>query len=290
MVAPGAMPQGALAGDAAALGRLRERAGSDPKAAVREAARQFEALFMQEVMKSLRAATLSTGGLDNEGSKLGTEMLDQQFAQQLAGLPGGLSDAIVRQLERHLDPAALTAAPAAAAATARLPAVVAPGPAGAPSRNAAEFVARHTSAARAAEAATGIPAAFMIGQAAHETGWGRQQIVGADGTPSHNLFGIKAGADWKGRVVEAATTEVIDGRAVRTVARFRAYGNAAESFADYARLMQGSPRYREVLAQRSDAAAFAGSLQRAGYATDPDYAAKLTRVINTTLRLQRAAG
>jgi flagellar protein FlgJ len=288
MAAPMAVPQGGLAGDAAALARLRERAGSDPKAAVREAARQFEALFMQEVMKSLRAATLGTGSLDNEGSKLGTEMLDQQFAQQLAGLPGGLSEAIVRQLERHLDPAAATAMPTAAAAHRPLP--TAPGPAGAPSRNAAEFVARHTAAARAAEAASGIPAAFMIGQAAHETGWGRQQIVAADGTPSHNLFGIKAGADWKGRVVEAATTEVIDGRAVRTVARFRAYASAAESFADYARLMQGSPRYREVLAQRGDAAAFAGSLQRAGYATDPDYAAKLTRVINTTLRLQRAAG
>jgi flagellar protein FlgJ len=288
MAAPMAVPQGGLAGDAAALARLRERAGSDPKAAVREAARQFEALFMQEVMKSLRAATLGTGSLDNEGSKLGTEMLDQQFAQQLAGLPGGLSEAIVRQLERHLDPAAATAVPTAAAAHRPLP--PAPGPAGMPSRNAAEFVERHTAAARAAEAASGIPAAFMIGQAAHETGWGRQQIVAADGTPSHNLFGIKAGADWKGRVVEAATTEVIDGRAVRTVARFRAYASAAESFADYARLMQGSPRYREVLAQRGDAAAFAGSLQRAGYATDPDYAAKLTRVINTTLRLQRAAG
>jgi flagellar protein FlgJ len=298
MAAPMAVPQGALAGDAAALARLRERAGSDPKAAVREAARQFEALFMQEVMKSMRAATLATGSLDNEGSKLGTEMLDQQFAQQLAGLPGGLSEAIVRQLERHLDPVPPTSSGAASGAVigagtpaaARPLALTMPGPAGAPSRNAAEFVERHTPAARAAEAASGIPAAFMIGQAAHETGWGRQQIVGADGTASHNLFGIKAGADWKGRVVEAATTEVIDGRAVRTVARFRAYANAAESFADYARLMQGSPRYREVLAQRGDAAAFAGSLQRAGYATDPAYAAKLTRVINTTLRLQRAAG
>jgi flagellar protein FlgJ len=290
MAGPAAVPGAPLAADATALARLRERAGSDPKAAVREAARQFEALFMQEVMKSLRAATLAAGSLDNEGSKLGTEMLDQQFAQQLAGLPGGLSDAIVRQLERHLDPA--LAAPASRAAPAAAPALPLPpaGPAGAPSRQAAEFVERHTGAARAAESATGIPAAFMIGQAAHETGWGRREIRAADGTASNNLFGIKAGAGWTGRVVEAATTEVVDGRALRTVARFRAYASPAESFADYARLMQASPRYREVLAQRGDAAAFAGSLQRAGYATDPDYASKLTRVINTALRVQRAAG
>jgi flagellar protein FlgJ len=290
MAGTAAVPGAPLAADATALARLRERAGSDPKAAVREAARQFEALFMQEVMKSMRAATLAAGSLDNEGSKLGTEMLDQQFAQQLAGLPGGLSDAIVRQLERHLDPAlaspALRAGPSAAPALPLLPA----GPAGAPSRHAAEFVERHTDAARAAEAASGIPAAFMIGQAAHETGWGRREIRAADGSASNNLFGIKAGADWKGRVVEAATTEVVDGHARRTVARFRAYASPAESFADYARLMQNSPRYREVLAQRGDAAAFAGSLQRAGYATDPDYASKLTRVINTALRVQRAAG
>lgn len=283
----------ALAGDAAALARLRSAAGSDPKAAVREAARQFEALFMQEVMKSLRAATLASGSLDNEGSKLGTEMLDQQFAQQLAGLPGGLGDAIVRQLERQMGAGAAAPLLVPGGSTdglQRQPAAAPAGPAGAPSRNAADFVARHRAAAQAAEAATGIPAAFMIGQAAHESGWGRRDIRAADGTPSHNLFGIKAGAGWKGAVVEAVTTEVVDGRPVRTVARFRAYASAAESFADYARLMQGSPRYREVLAQGRDAAGFAGALQRAGYATDPDYAAKLTRVINTTLRLQRATG
>lgn len=282
----GAAGSGAIAGDAAALSRLRERATSDPKAALREAAKQFEALFMQEVMKSLRAATLASGSLDNEGSKLGTEMLDQQFALQLSGMPGGLSDAIARQLERQMG---ATMPPATAAGAA--PAATAPaGPAGVPSRNAAEFVERHTAAARAAEEATGISAAFMIGQAAHETGWGRYEIRRADGTPSNNLFGLKAGPDWQGPVAEATTTEVVDGRAVKTVARFRAYADAAESFADYARLMKASPRYREVLAQGRDAAGFATSLQRAGYATDPAYAEKLTRVINTALRLQRAAG
>ena len=272
-----------LAGDTQSLAALRAKAGSDPKAAVREVAKQFEALFMQELMKSMRAATVRSGMLDSEGEKLGTEMLDQQFATRLTGMPGGLSDAIVRQLERQMGAMAapVTAAPVSTSALQPQRATRIP------DRSAADFVQRHTQAAQAAEAATGIPAAFMIGQAAHESGWGRREILNADGSPSNNLFGIKAGADWKGPVAETTTTEYVDGRAVKTVARFRAYASPAESFADYARLMKDSPRYQQVLAQAQDAGSFASGLQRAGYATDPAYAEKLTRVINTTLRLQR---
>ena len=272
-----------LAGDTQSLAALRAKVGSDPKAAVREVAKQFEALFMQELMKSMRAATVRSGMLDSEGEKLGTEMLDQQFATRLTGMPGGLSDAIVRQLERQMGAMAapVTAAPVSTSALQPQRATRIP------DRSAADFVQRHTQAAQAAEAATGIPAAFMIGQAAHESGWGRREILNADGSPSNNLFGIKAGADWKGPVAETTTTEYVDGRAVKTVARFRAYASPAESFADYARLMKDSPRYQQVLAQAQDAGSFASGLQRAGYATDPAYAEKLTRVINTTLRLQR---
>jgi peptidoglycan hydrolase FlgJ len=278
-----------LASDVNSLAGLRARANADPKAAVREVAKQFEALFMQELMKSMRAATLASGTLDNEGSKLGTEMLDQQFATQMTGLRGGLADAIMQQLERQmgLAPAAAPSAAAAAAASAapatatpeRLPRI--------PDKSAAAFVQQHTEAAQAAEAKTGIAAAFMIGQAAHESGWGRKEIRQADGSPSHNLFGIKAGPDWKGAVAETMTTEVVNGQAVKGVARFRAYDSYAEAFADYARLLTHSPRYQQVLATGQDAGAFAAGLQRAGYATDPAYADKLTRVINTTLRLQR---
>jgi len=272
-----------LAGNAQSLAALRGRAATDPKAAVREVAKQFEALFMQELMKSMRAATLSSGMLDNEGSKLGTDLLDQQFATQMTGLPGGLSEAITRQLERQMGMApgpipVPTAAPLQPERAVRIP-----------DQSAAGFVQQHTQAAQAAERATGIPAAFMIGQAAHESGWGRREIRNADGTPSHNLFGIKAGGDWKGAVAETTTTEYVGGRAVKTVARFRAYASHAESFADYARLMKDSPRYQRVLAQGQDAGSFAAGLQRAGYATDPAYAEKLTRVINTALRLQRAS-
>jgi flagellar protein FlgJ len=284
LTTPSPSTSAALSGDAQSLAALRSRAVSDPKTAVREVAKQFEALFMQELMKSMRAATLSSGMLENEGSKLGTDLLDQQFATQMTGLPGGLSEAITRQLERQMGmtpgpiPVPAKTLPLLPERSVRIP-----------DKAAAGFVQQHTQAAQAAEGATGIPAAFMIGQAAHESGWGRREILNADGTPSHNLFGIKAGADWKGAVAETTTTEFVDGRAVKTVARFRAYASHAESFADYARLMKNSPRYQPVLAQGQDAGSFAAGLQRAGYATDPAYAEKLTRVINTTLRLQRVS-
>ena len=273
-----------LAGDAQSLAALRTRAVTDPKSAVREVAKQFEALFMQELMKSMRAATLSSGMLDNEGSKLGTDLLDRQFATQMTGLPGGLSEAITRQLERQMGMApGLIPVPATNLSLQPERAVRIP------DKSAAGFVQQHSQAAQAAERASGIPAAFMIGQAAHESGWGRREIRHADGSASHNLFGIKAGADWKGPVAETATTEYVDGRAVKTVARFRAYASHAESFADYARLVKDSPRYQQVLSQGQDVGSFAAGLQRAGYATDPAYAEKLTRVINTALRLQRAS-
>ena len=151
-------------------------------------------------------------------------------------------------------------------------------------------MAEHQDAARQVEAQTGIPAGFLIAQAAHESGWGRRDIRHADGSPSHNLFGIKAGPGWKGAVAEVTTTEYINGRATKVKAKFRAYDSPEAAFADYARLMQNNPRYEQVMAKASsgDARQWASGLQRAGYATDPAYADKLTRVINTTLRLQRS--
>lgn len=279
-----------LAFDARSLDALRSRAAADPKSAVRETARQFEALFMQELMKSMRATTLASAdapGATGASGAFGSEMLDQQYAQQLAGLPGGLHEAITRHLERQMGlapgpiPAAGSANPTVAPLDGR--------PTRLPQKGAAGFVEQHQAAARAAEAQTGIPATFMIAQAAHETGWGRKEIRHADGSPAYNLFGIKAGAGWKGPVAEITTTEFVDGRAHKVVARFRAYASHAESFADYARLMKNSPRYAAVT-QADTPREFAQGLQNAGYATDPAYADKLTRVINTTLRLQRTTG
>jgi flagellar protein FlgJ len=293
-----------LAADARSVDGLRTLAGRDPQAAVKEVAKQFESLFMQELLKSMRQSTMASGLLDNQASELGTEMLDAQYAQKMSGLPGGLADVIARQLARQMGlPADRTAAPAvpagaspanaapanAATATPRAAAEVdAPRrtrAAGAADRQA--FVARHEQAAKAAEAATGIPATFMLAQAALETGWGRRDIRRADGSPSHNVFGIKATPGWTGPVAEVTTTEYLGGVARKVKAKFRAYASVDEAFADYARLMTRSKRYAPVLEQSTSAHGFAHGLQRAGYATDPAYATKLASVIDTTLRLQR---
>ncbi len=264
----------------ASIDALRASAAKDPKAAIKEAAKQFEALFMQQLMKSMRDATLASGMLDNETSSLGTEMLDTQFATKLTGMKGGLSEVIARQLERQMSDAApaVPATPQTAAPTGRSPATP------------AAFVEQHSDAAEAAEKATGIPAAFMVAQAAHESGWGKREIRHADGSSAHNLFGIKAGPGWKGPVAEVTTTEYVDGQAKKVTAKFRAYGSYAESFADYARMISTSPRYTGVMQATGSAVGFAQNLQKAGYATDPAYADKLARTINTTLRLQRAMG
>ena len=118
----------------------------------------------------------------------------------------------------------------------------------------------------------------MVAQAALETGWGKSEPRGPNGRPSFNLFGIKAGRSWSGPVVEASTTEIVDGQPQRQVERFRAYASYAEAFNDYARLLTANPRYAAVLGNQ-DAGGFARALQQAGYATDPMYAAKLERII-----------
>lgn len=303
-------------GDARALANLRHTANADPKAAVREAAKQFEGIFMQQLMKSMRDASMSSGMLDNSGTKLGTEMLDAQFATQMTGRPGGLSEMIARQLERQLgEPLANIAADAAKAAAEKgtaHPGTLdrgAPDKAGRRGLAAGEgkpdtaraplealsgkerqksFLRVHGEAAKAAEAATGIPANFMVAQAAHESGWGRHEIKHRDGSTSFNVFGIKAGPGWKGPVAEVTTTEYVNGQPHKVKAKFRAYGSYEEAFTDYARMMKNNPRYSKVVANASTAQGFAQGLQKAGYATDPAYADKLTRMINTTLRLQRA--
>lgn len=258
---------------------LRAAAARDPKASIRETAKQFESLFMQEVMKSMRASTLSSGMLENSATQLGTEMLDTQFAGKMTGLPGGLTDAITRQLQRQMGVAAEPAKPLQP-----LPALakknIAP--------HVQSFIQKHDDAAKAAEVQTGIPASFMIAQAAHESGWGKREITGKDGTPSFNVFGIKATAGWTGKVAEVQTTEYINGKPQKVMAKFRAYDSYEDSFKDYARLIGTNSRYKDVVAKADTAEGFARGLQKAGYATDPDYASKLARVINTTVRVQRA--
>ncbi len=130
---------------------------------------------------------------------------------------------------------------------------------------------------------TGIPAKFLLGQAALESGWGKHEIKALDGSTSHNVFGIKASKNWKGKTVEALTTEYVNGVAQQRVEKFRAYDSYAAAFKDYATLITKNPRYQNVVANAGDASSFAQGLQRAGYATDPQYANKLTKIIKHSL-------
>jgi peptidoglycan hydrolase FlgJ len=276
-----------LSSDTRSVEQLKSTASRDPKAAVKETARQFEALFMQEVMKSMRQATTSSGMMDNSATQMGGEMLDQQYAAKMTGLPGGLSQAIERHLQRQLG-VKDGELPTAKGATKvqQLPQLAVKNV----QPHVQDFILKHDGAAKAAQASTGIPASFMIAQAAHESGWGKREILNKDGSSSFNVFGIKAGANWTGKVAEVQTTEYVDGKPMKVTAKFRAYGSYEEAFKDYARLIGNNDRYRDVVAKANTGSAegFAKGLQKAGYATDPDYATKLARTINTTMRVQRA--
>ena len=289
------MPASAgLAADAQSLGALKRQAGKDGQTAIKETAKQFESLFMRELIKSMREATVKSGMLDSPGGDLGTDLLDQQFAVQMSGQPGGLSYAIALQLSRQMGGQSADTAtsglksPTHSMATASQSIGISAGKAvRTPTESQTSFVQKHTQVAREVEKSSGIPASFLLGQAGHETGWGKHEIKVKGGEPSHNLFGIKAGASWTGKTADVTTTEFINGVPQKRVARFRAYDSYADAFKDYARMINESPRYAKARQQTGSAQAFASGLQKAGYATDPDYATKLSRAINTTQAIQR---
>ncbi len=289
-----------MALDAHSLDALRTQAKRNPEQALKAASIQFEAVFLQTLFKSMRDATTQDGLLDSEQTRMYTSMLDQQMAQSLSVRGIGLADVMLRQLRRGSD------LEAARQPTVALPAEIAPvvsakashssvaptpiakvGDANAISVDtSSSFVSRMKTHAVEASKMTGIPVDFLIGQAALESGWGSREIRAVDGNPSYNLFGIKAGRHWKGATVDIVTTEYAEGVPGKTVQKFRAYPSYAEAFRDYASLIQGNPRYASALKQ-GDSAAFAQELQRAGYATDPRYAEKLTQVLNSA-RLRQA--
>lgn len=295
---------GKFALDTKGMGELKQSAKAGSPEALKGAATQFEAMFINMMMKSMRDATPQDGMLDSQQTKMFTGMLDQQMSQKMAKRGVGLADMLIRQLSAQSQVQALAgtdgAAPTPDAAAMLLktgPAALlapagAPDAAGGAGRAASgriqaphvrAFQDKLASHAQEAEAATGIPAKFMLGQAALETGWGKRQIQNADGSSSNNLFGIKAGPGWTGKVATAVTTEYVNGVPRTRIEKFRAYDSPADSFKDYAKLITNNPRYEKVLAHAGDASTFAHGLQRAGYATDPLYAAKLSRIIRNNL-------
>jgi flagellar protein FlgJ len=269
---------GALATDPRALEALKRESRTRPEQAVKAAASQFEQMFVQMLLKSMREATPQFDPLAGSSGQMFQAMLDQQWARSIAEKGIGLAPLVEKQLSRNVKPAARSAEPGVARADAG------PAPAAGEAADRAEgFLRRMLKPAQQASRATGLPPAFILGQAALESGWGRHEIRAANGAPTHNVFGIKAGAGWQGASVEALTTEYVNGRPRRSIERFRAYGSYEEAFADYARLLKSSPRYAQALAQGHDTAGFAQAIQRAGYASDPAYADKLARVIQRAM-------
>lgn len=301
-----------LALDAQSVGQLRLQAKSDPVAGARAAAQQFEALFLNMMLKSMRDASPQSGLFDDANTELYTGMLDAQLAQKLSQGRGiGLADMMLRQMriqgvipaenaapadktsggkiERQILPVAVTKPvhsiqppngkilPEVPASLNTLP--VNSDKAGFTSMT--DFVNKLWPHAADAARTLGVPAHFLLGHAALESGWGKREIRDALGNNSHNLFGIKAGKSWNGDVVEAQTTEYINGVAQKKTELFRAYDSYAASINDYATLLKNNPRYASLFTQPLDASSFARNLQQAGYATDPMYADKLARVINS---------
>ena len=305
--------------DVQGVDALRQTVRTSPVEGMKQASKQFEVLFMQMMLKSMREATPAEGMFGSQQEKMYTSMLDQQLSQNLSGRGLGLAEAMFTQLSRAMggeaaqvpQNAALPgvvpvdrllgapntlappvapapqSVPAATKSAARAPDLSVYEAATAqatlsrsvlPQAHVEQFVSRMMPAAQRASQASGVPAQLIMAQAALESGWGRREIRTEDGRASHNLFGIKADRSWKGPVVEATTTEYVNGVAQKTRASFRAYGSYDEAFADYARFLVTNPRYANVLATQDPAAAAHG-LQRAGYATDPVYGEKLVRIM-----------
>lgn len=303
--------------DLQAAGDLRAKLKKDPQAGLKQAAQQFEGMLLQMMLKSMRDATPQDGLLESDQSRFYTSIMDQQLAQNLSSQGKlGFAKLIEQQLGRTMaastpvDPAstlealqqsllaphaASSAGTAIGAGAARIrsapvaqaPAVAAVAPSG--SGSGRDFVDRVWPHAVEAGNATGVPAHFLVAHSALESGWGKSEIRKADGSPTYNLFGVKAGRSWQGPTTEVQTTEYVNGVAQSSREKFRVYGSYAESFRDYANLLGNNPRFSGVLGQQ-DGTQFARSLQQSGYATDPMYADKLSRIINGSTLRQALAG
>ena len=282
--------------DATSLNRLKTKAGQDPQGNLKEVARQVEGMFVQMMLKSMRDALPKDGIFSSESTRMYTSMYDQQIAQQLSEKGLGFADVLVKQMSAstgsvdptleteitapmRFEPQQMNSYQNQAMAQIVRQAVPRPAQTGiALSGDSRDFLAQLSLPAKLASEASGIPHHLILAQAALESGWGQRQIRTEQGTPSFNLFGIKASGDWRGKVTEITTTEFENGESKKVKARFRVYDSYLESLSDYVNLLTRNPRYTAV-ANASSAEQGAHALQKAGYATDPNYAKKLTGMI-----------
>jgi peptidoglycan hydrolase FlgJ len=288
------------------LAQLRGQARKNSPEALQETARQFESIFIQMTMKSMRGATQESGLLDSNGTRTYRDMYDQQLAVELGKQSKlGLADMLVKQMGggktaapvlngKSLSDYRSQALPAlhvqrsGAAAKNALAAIdrmmssgsatAATGHAAKGFENAQAFVEELWPHAKAAGEELGVDPKMLLAQAALESGWGKSVMRMGDGSISHNLFGIKADRSWKGPSVAMSTLEYEGGIAVRKRAPFRAYASYTDSFRDYVGFLKANPRYTKALENADNPTRFIAGLQRAGYATDPNYARKVLSI------------
>lgn len=290
--------------DFSGFAELRASARAQSPEALKQAAKQFEAMFTQQLLKASHSEDRDSGSggdlLGGSDSNVYRDLYDQQMAMHLASGRGlGIADMLVRQLQGK--PAAVAgvqggvqglplAHPAMPLPLPARPAQTSATSAAAIPKSADEFVDAIQPHAERAAKALGIPAQVLVAQAALETGWGKHQIRNADGSASHNFFGIKADAAWKGAHASTSTQEYADGKAHTEQAKFRSYGSIGEAFDDYVNFIKSNPRYANALRHGGDAGHYVHGLQKAGYATDPAYAQKIARIAyGRTMQVAMAA-
>ena len=276
--------------------QLRAGAARNDPAVLREVAGQFEALFMQTILKNMRAGQLAEPMFGSDQHDMYAEMMDQQLAVEMSRGKGlGLADMLVAQLGGGAAAATVPASGPKAAVTGGVASGIrAPqAPAAASVRLAppdrelpdwstpARFAADVWPHVKRVASALNVSPEGLLAQAALETGWGKHVMTRSDGSSSHNLFGIKAGGDWFGGSVVRKTIEFVDGIAQQVSDRFRAYPDVQATFDDYAAFIADSPRYAGVRNTGDDTSRFASALQSAGYATDPNYAEKIRRIVGS---------
>jgi flagellar protein FlgJ len=257
-------------------------------AALRAVAQQVDALFLQMMLKSMRDANAAAGEGDSNEMGMYQDMFDKQIALTMSQHQDlGLGSLLTRQIAARAAAGGAAPAPADDHTTPRpaaAPSSTAPPATAAPptsmTQSAGEFVDQVLPSIRTAAEALGLNPLVLLAQAALETGWGKRMARTADGSPSLNLFGIKADDTWAGARAAANTVEYAGGVATQRQAAFRAYGSIEESVNDFANLLKNSPRYRHAAAAGPDAQAYVDGIGRSGYATDPEYAAKLNDILH----------
>ena len=283
------------------LNSLKLAAKNNAPGAARAVAKQFEALFVQMMLKSMREATGTNPLFDSQQTSIYRDMYDKQLALNISekGKGIGLADMLMKQLQSlpefrdpkkaaHVSEHDFTVPKRGVSGTA----VSVATKSGTSNSTKATtsvsdigsspetFVRKLWPLAKRAAQKIGASAEALIAQAALETGWGKSVIRHSDGSSSHNLFNIKADERWHGQTAAKPTVEYHQGVASKQVAQFRSYKSYSDSFNDYVQFLESNPRYEQALAVASNPQRFVQSLQHAGYATDPEYANKLNEIMS----------